>query len=237
MGLSRNTTNIINWCLDNLLPPFIRDNKIIMGFLMRIIIGKKYNYYMEFKENLANLSEEEIHNYYNILQDTFISRETDLNKQTIEFILKNVLGNSILDVGCGKGFLAKLIASKKNVNVTALDIAVEESENKNDNPLFIKGKVEKLPFEDKSFDTVISTHNLEHIKSIHQALKELRRVTKGLLIIVVPRQREYKYTFDLHIHFFPYVFSFEKIVNNPKGKCICLKNDIVYMEKIDTRVK
>jgi hypothetical protein len=87
MGLGRNSTNIINWCFDNLMPPFLRDNYFFMSIFMRIAIGKKYKYYMDFKKNLIDLSEEDIHNYYKILKDTFIPRDTDLNKESIAFIL------------------------------------------------------------------------------------------------------------------------------------------------------
>lgn len=42
---------------------------------------------------------------------------------------------------------------------------------------------------------------------MNTALAELRRVAKRRLIIVVPKQRNYKYTFELHINFFPYLFD------------------------------
>jgi ubiquinone/menaquinone biosynthesis C-methylase UbiE len=64
-----------------------------------------------------------------------------------------------------------------------------------------------LPFAPCAFDTVICTHTLEHVQNLTAAIDELRRVTRRRLIIVVPRQRPYRYTFDLHLHFFPYKHS------------------------------
>jgi 2-polyprenyl-3-methyl-5-hydroxy-6-metoxy-1,4-benzoquinol methylase len=46
----------------------------------------------------------------------------------------------VLDAGCGRGYLSKLIAGKKNISVTAIDVSLEESENKADNPFFYNGK-------------------------------------------------------------------------------------------------
>ena len=60
-----------------------------------------------------------------------------------------------------------------------------------------------LPFEDHSFDVVLCTHALEHIRDPQKALGELMRVTGRRLIVVVPHQREYRYTVDLHVNFFP----------------------------------
>ncbi|MCI9480623.1 MAG: hypothetical protein HFI21_16805 [Lachnospiraceae bacterium] len=41
--------------------------------------------------------------------------------------------------------------------------------------------------------------------------KELRRVCIRKLIVVIPRQREYQYTFDLHINFYPYQYKVEAL--------------------------
>jgi ubiquinone/menaquinone biosynthesis C-methylase UbiE len=47
-------------------------------------------------------------------------------------------------------------------------------------------------------------HTLEQVKNIDQALREIRRVCKKRQMIVVPCEKKYRCTFDLHIHFFPY---------------------------------
>lgn len=71
---------------------------------------------------------------------------------------------------------------------------------------------------------------LEHIKDLQLALEELRRICKKRLIIVVPRQREYKYTFDLHINFFPYEYTFQKLINNENAKILEIDHDWVCIE-------
>ncbi|PIX35524.1 MAG: hypothetical protein COZ59_05985, partial [Bacteroidetes bacterium CG_4_8_14_3_um_filter_31_14] len=55
-----------------------------------------------------------------------------------------------------------------------------------DNILF--GKAEDIPFSDKYFDTVYSSHVLEHVEDKAKSLQEMKRVLKdnGILIIGMP---------------------------------------------------
>ena len=103
------------------------------------------------------------------------------------------------------------MCSKKineRVQVVACDMVISpEMRIKNPEIDFRAVNIEDLPFIDSAFDTVVCTHTLEHVLDIERAISELRRVAKKRLIIVVPKQRPYKYTFDLHIHFFPYKWS------------------------------
>lgn len=224
----RELTNAVNWLLDNAIPPFLRDSKIFMSPFMRMILGKKYTYYMKFKDDLSTLTDMEIDEYYNILSDTFINRETDLAKSSVEFILQNISGTKIADIGCGKGYLAKKIKALPVDQVFACDIT---SENKIEDGInYVRANITSLPFADKQFDTVICAHTIEHIRDISKAITELRRVCKDKLIIVVPRQREYRYTFDLHIHFFPYIFSLQKLMNSSDCEFILRNNDIICLE-------
>lgn len=234
MKLSRDFTNFFNWILDNLVPPIIRDTKFIMYPLFWLLFGKKAKVFMSFKENVNTYDDSQINETYQILSDVHIDRETDLNSKTVDFILENLNGESVLDIASGTGYLAKKIAENKKYQVTGVDFIISDDllQSENTNPKFLVGNVENIPFPDNSFDTVISTHTLEHVFDIQKALDELRRVCKGKLIVVVPKQREYKYTFDLHIHFFPYKFSVLNLMKNKNGTCIEVHNDWVYTETV-----
>jgi hypothetical protein len=52
------------------------------------------------------------------------------------------------------------------------------------------------------------------------------------LIVVVPRQRPYRFTFDLHVHFFPYAWSLELVLatDGPPGRCRLIGGDWFYVE-------
>jgi SAM-dependent methyltransferase len=92
-------------------------------------------------------------------------------------------GSSLLDVGCGKGFmlhdLAALIPgiTVKGVDVSryAIEHAIEDMK-----PHVQVADAKKLPFPDKSFDVAISintVHNLERAEC-GQALQEIERVAR-----------------------------------------------------------
>ena len=102
--------------------------------------------------------------------------------------------SSVLDVGCAKGFMMyDLKQIIPGITVKGLDISKYAIENsmddiKND---VIVGDAKKLPYDDNSFDVVISintVHNLE-IDECAIALQEIERVSKGKSYITVDAYR------------------------------------------------
>lgn len=86
-------------------------------------------------------------------------------------------GKKVLDVGCDKAVLKTLIT---DIEYTGLDISGIP-----DICLDLE-KVDRLPFDDSSFDCVICTDVLEHLDNLHLVFSELVRVTKRHLIIAWP---------------------------------------------------
>jgi hypothetical protein len=66
------------------------------------------------------------------------------------------------------------------------------------------------------------------------AIAELRRVAARRLIIVVPREREYRYTFNPHVNFFPYTHSFLRAMMPVPDSHMCREvgRDIYYREDL-----
>ena len=81
---------------------------------------------------------------------------------------------------------------------------------------------------------MICTHVIEHVLEYRQAIAELRRIARRRLIIVVPREREYRYSFNPHFNFFPYTHSFLRAVHPVPQTHICLDigRDIYYREDL-----
>ncbi len=98
------------------------------------------------------------------------------------YIEKWVLGKNILDVGCGLGFYSKYLYSK-GFDVTAID---KEKQFKDEQFKFKIASATKLPFENKSFDTVLLFDVLEHTDDTNKVLKEIKRVTRKRVIMSVP---------------------------------------------------
>jgi SAM-dependent methyltransferase len=103
-------------------------------------------------------------------------------------------GSKILDVGCAKGFmlydLKKIIPG---VEIAGIDISEYAISNSLEEvkPFLKVSDCRQLPFQDKSYDVVISIntiHNLE-INDVKIALKEISRVSKGHSFVTVDAYR------------------------------------------------
>lgn len=103
-------------------------------------------------------------------------------------------GDSILDVGCGKGFLLyEFTRVVPRVRVAGIDISRYAIENSKEEvrPFLRAGNATQLPFPDRSFDFVVSIttlHNL-YVYDLRKALQEIERVGRGGKYIVVESYR------------------------------------------------
>lgn len=98
--------------------------------------------------------------------------------------------SSILDVGCGKGFMLvdflKAIPSLKVAGIDISNYAIENSHELVRSQLKVANCL-NLPFADKSFDLVISIntiHNLD-VQGCIKSIQEIERVKKKYSYIVV----------------------------------------------------
>lgn len=102
--------------------------------------------------------------------------------------LKINFGESILDLGCGRGnetIQAALLTGSEG-KATGLDITkamidaarINAEEAGVKNAFFIKGDIENLPFDDDAFDAVISNCVINHAKSKEKVYHEIFRVLK-----------------------------------------------------------
>ncbi len=216
--------------MDECLPPVIRDSRWFMyPFFLLAYRGRNIATHMDFKRLVHTMSAQEYADFYQSLRSISRSRDTDLNTPCINAI-REVLRQQgparVLDAGCGKGFLAMLAASEfPGLEFVSVDIAVPAL------PLpgiCTQASLEALPFVDGSFDLVICTHTLEHCLALDKVLHELRRVCRGELLVVVPRQRPFYYTLDEHVQFFPYQETLAQAVGLPVWQCELLRGDWFY---------
>jgi ubiquinone/menaquinone biosynthesis C-methylase UbiE len=103
-------------------------------------------------------------------------------------------GARILDVGCGKGFLLHDFTSVlPGVEVAGIDISEYAIENAKEEvkPFLRVGSASALPFEDHSFDLVISINTLHNLQcfDLDRALREIERVGRKHKYLVVESYR------------------------------------------------
>lgn len=228
--VKRETTNKLRAVLEDFFPPVLRDS-FVFRWIFRLFWGRHIDDLADFRRRAAVLTEEEYRRLYE--KHPRVQDETDNSRACIELIRGDMIGKRICDVGCGTGYLLRTLTQDHRADferIVGVDIVLPESSDPGIE--YVSAPVERLPFPNKYFDTVICTHVLEHILDFRAALAELRRIAEHRIIVVVPREREYRYTFNPHFHFFPYVHSFLRfmIPLPERFDCKDVGRDIYYVE-------
>lgn len=173
MGKASNTSHVPRWSI-------LKNGRIlrlILKMLMRLD-----NFCYRNITRLAIVAEGGIHpkhrllNYHQFFIDNISSQDT------------------VLDIGCGNGFLTFEVA-KKAKSVTAVDLNKRniESARRNfsrANIKYILGDATQIDFTDK-FDTIIMSNVLEHIDCRHDFLMKIRNLANKFLIRVPMLNREW----------------------------------------------
>ena len=118
----------------------------------------------------------------------FINDEITFSVQDVIDVLSGWDGElekwSLLDIGCGTGNISKHELIKRFKEYVGVEPSKEffnyaNKHNKNNNTEFYNCSVENLPFEDNSFDFMISVETWSYIKDVNEAVKEISRVLKN----------------------------------------------------------
>ena len=233
--MKRETTNRIRYVLEEWLPPVLRDSALLK-WVCRRYWGDLIDDLEVFRSRAHYVSDKEYYEIY--AAHPRIHEDTDNSEACIDRIIDELEPGRIVDIGCGTGMLLDRIMSAKGQDgftYSGVDISVDNVTREQYPAVqFSVAKVESLPFENKSFETVICTHILEHILDIRAAVAELRRICSGTLLIVVPKEREYLFTFNPHLHFFPYSHSFLRHMLPVPVNDVCevIGRDFFYREDV-----
>lgn len=137
----------------------------------------------------------------NIYNYPLLSKEqTNLNQKKIrdvewEAVKPYIKKGKFLDVGCGAGYAMQRAEEDTGSEVYGIDpdpmghgVGRQGSNFKVKAEHIQKAFAEAIPFADKMFDTVYSSHVLEHVNDEIKSLQEMDRVLKqdGVLIIGMP---------------------------------------------------
>jgi SAM-dependent methyltransferase len=231
--MRREQSNQIRYVMEELLPPFARDTAFFR-FAAELIWGKHISALAKFRQLAPFVTAQEYSELYRA--HPRVHADTDNSLACLQRIAADALGPTVCDVGCGTGAVLRHMRANAPAQFTRMagvDL-IDPGRPLGEGIEFVSAWIEELPFADRSFDTVVCTHVIEHILDYRRAIAELRRITRRRLIIVVPREREGIYTFNPHFNFFPYKHSFLRaMIPVPSSHVVCdIGRDIYYREDV-----
>ena len=123
-------------------------------------------------------------------RDTYYySRNGKISCRDIAGQIKELPYESLLDVGCGTGFLMELLIKQRPAHYCGADLSDEmirvAKEKRIDGAEFVVSSADKLPYPDETFDIVTCSQSFHHYPYPEKAMLEAKRVLKpgGLYIL------------------------------------------------------
>jgi ubiquinone/menaquinone biosynthesis C-methylase UbiE len=161
-------------------------------------------------------------------EGTEVSQRTImLNNWIIQTFLPEVHGKQVLEVGVGGegGVISNLSATNNVCGVDVSESAIRNCTKFGLNINLCDVNIDKLPFQDSSFDIVIALEVFEHFSNPQRALEEIRRVlrTGGSVLISIPTPWSYHW---------PRSFYPELIYNDNAFLRFLLANDFFVSQQI-----
>jgi ubiquinone/menaquinone biosynthesis C-methylase UbiE len=234
--MRRETVNTIRYLLEEWIPPALRDSAP-MRWLFRSYWGRFVDDLEYFRAHIHRVTPDQYADIYRRMPR--IQEGTDNSEACITRLAELILPGKTIDIGCGTGYLLGELAKRSGrpaEEFSGADFQLEPGIAARFPAMhFLMADVERLPFPERAFDTVICTHVLEHVLHIERTIAELRRVTARRLLVIVPLEREYRFTFNPHVHFFPYPHSFLRhiVPVPPNARYEVIGRDLLYIEEKD----
>jgi len=117
-------------------------------------------------------------------ENTYVGLCEKIKFQSFKELFDQAPGKKSLECGCGLATISTMLASE-GYDVTMLDLSSHalEKVKRNFKKLglvgeFVQDDINKMPFEDNSFDLVLSFGVLEHFEDVHRPIKEMVRVLR-----------------------------------------------------------
>lgn len=172
--------------LKNLTPEMAKEQEALLLKVHKILIAEMVARKIKHSTPLAKSDEDQTlygWDYFETFRNLYPWQIEDAG--SIIRVLQKYYCKTVLDVGCGVGWLMALL--KGWFEPTGLEpsqAATEFGHRQNFN--IYQGYGEAMPFVDSLFDGVITNHVLEHVEDPVKLINECARVSKRVSIHVVP---------------------------------------------------
>ncbi len=122
-----------------------------------------------------------------------------------------VPGSSILDIGCGDGYLGEMLVRDKRVSYRGGDISEEGlkiARARGLDVIKLNAKVDLPQFEDDSFDYVIMSEFIEHLVNSEEIILQALGIARRGVLLSIPNVAYWKYRLQLLGGHFPKQWEF-----------------------------
>ena len=146
----------------------------------------------------------------------------DTNLKLFRKIINSIDGKNMIDIGCGGGLMIGLIKLfNPKIKVTGFEGSESIRPIWEKRNLEVKtGDIYKLPFKNDEFDTVLSSHVIEHLEQPERMIDESLRISNKRVIHVVPEGNVNEKNFGTpHLKIYNRV-NFKKYFNKKNIKII-----------------
>ena len=120
------------------------------------------------------------------VSDNFVFQRSKLAYVTARSCVKG----RVLEIGTGTGYGVEILASVADSYITLDKYCAVDKSSLPENVEVRECKVPPLPFDDESFDTVVSFQVIEHIKHDKELVREVLRVLRrgGRFVVTTPNR-------------------------------------------------
>lgn len=146
--------------------------------------------------NEVHAEKHDLDKFYNHPNPLFRYIENKRIRKLIE--LAGIRDNDkVLEVGCGAGHILERVPNGKLYGIDISEIQIKRANERLGKRVELKkAPGEKIPYEDKYFDTILCSEVIEHVMEPLPLLKEINRVLKddGLLSLSIPNENLINFT-------------------------------------------
>lgn len=231
LRFGQTASRLINFLINDVMPPVLRDSWVMRPLFWLAFGREKAWLFLGFRDRVDGMTPADIARVYRETASCDLKKDADISAQLLHRVLAEcAAGQRVVDVGCGRGRLAVALG-QRGLSVFGVDLGRDCPEGLDGR--YAVARTESLPLASGCADVVVCAHVLEHIPDIFSAVTELRRVTRGKLIVVLPVERPYRFGFNLHVWFFPYRLNVMQVLRPEEGVAWGLErhgNEWLYIE-------
>lgn len=188
------------------LPVELRNSRWLFDCLRSLLGLPEYFFYFRSEYQARPFDLAVLYKPSSPLYSKRLSPDSDLNSFHLRRILRiaeDLHPATILDLGCGSGFLLNQLRARLP-NATLLfgvDYDLDSGEN---GFKYIQDDLTRFVLQQsaQSYDLVICTHTLEHLSNSIQVCQEIFRIARLGVILVCPLEKKFRWGLNYHVNFF-----------------------------------